>query len=105
VLLLLGLLGGSLVCLLVVNTTLAANSIRIGDLQQANVNGGQRIAELQQQVAAERSPAVIAREARLLHMRPDGSLRVLSVRAGVSAPRGASTRVAAGPRVAPGHRR
>jgi hypothetical protein len=95
VLLLLGLLGGSLVCLLVVNTTLAANSIRISDLQQANANRSQHMQELRQQIAAERSPAVIAHEAQLLHMRPDGRLSILSVQARASALPDASARVPA----------
>jgi hypothetical protein len=70
IMLLLGLLGGGLVCLLMVNTTLAANSIQINRLEQANSAGTQRIGELQQQVAAEKSAAVIAKEARELGMRP-----------------------------------
>lgn len=68
--LLLGLLGGGLVCLLVVNTTLAANSIQINRLQQANAATTQRIQQLQQEVAAQGSPAVISKEARKLGMRP-----------------------------------
>jgi len=69
VVLLLGLLGGGLICLLVVNTTLAANSIQINQLQQANATTTQRIQELQQEVAAQGSAAVIAKEARKLGMR------------------------------------
>jgi hypothetical protein len=71
IVLLLGLLGGSLVCLLVVNTTLAANSIQIDRLEQANSAGTQRIQQLQQEVAAEQSAAAIANEARKLGMRPE----------------------------------
>jgi hypothetical protein len=69
--LLLGLLGGGLVCLLMVNTTLAANSIQINRLEQANVAGTQRMGELQHQVTAQQSAAVIAKEARKLGMRPE----------------------------------
>ena len=69
--LVLGLLGGGLVCLLVVNTTLAANSIEIIRLQQANSAGTQRIQQLRQQVGAEQSAAVIARKARKLGMLPE----------------------------------
>ena len=69
--LLLGLLGGGLVCLLVVNTTLAANSIQINRLEQANAARTQQIQELQQEVAARQSAAVIAKEARKLGMRPE----------------------------------
>jgi cell division protein FtsL len=70
VLLVLGLLGGGLVCLLVVNTTLAAASIGISRLQQQNSTQVQRIQELQQQVASERSDSMIEREAKRLGMRP-----------------------------------
>jgi hypothetical protein len=69
VLLVLGLLGGGLICLLVVNTTLAAASIGITRLQQDNSAKVQLIQELQQQVASDRSSAVIAREAARLGMR------------------------------------
>ncbi len=69
--LLLGLLGGGLVCLLVVNTTLAANSIQINRLEQANAARTQRIQELQQEVTAKQSAAVIAKEASNLGMRPE----------------------------------
>jgi hypothetical protein len=71
IVLLLGLLGGGLVCLLVVNTTLAANSIQINRLEQANVAGTQRIQELRQEIAAQQSAGVIAKEARKLGMRPE----------------------------------
>lgn len=78
--LLLGLLGGGLVCLLVVNTTLAANSIQINRLEQVNTAGTQRIGELQQKVAAQRSAAVIAKEARKLGMRPERQPAFLDLR-------------------------
>jgi hypothetical protein len=70
VLLLLGLLGGGLVCLLVVHTTLDAASLSISRLQQHNAAQAQWVQELQQRVAGERSPSVIAREAARLGMRP-----------------------------------
>lgn len=69
IVLLLGLLGGGLMCLLVVNTTLAANSIQINQLQQVNAATTQRIQQLQQDVAAQGSAAVISNEARKLGMR------------------------------------
>jgi hypothetical protein len=69
--LLLGLLGGGMVCLLVVNTTLAANSLRISDLQQQNAASTEQVQELQQIVASERSAAMIEKEATRLGMRPD----------------------------------
>jgi len=71
VLLVLGLLGGGLVCLLVVNTTLAAASIGISRLQQQNAARLQQVQELQQQVATEGSPSVIEKEAARLGMRPE----------------------------------
>jgi hypothetical protein len=71
IMLLLGLLGGGLVCLLVVNTTLAANSIQINRLEQANAARTQRIQELQQEVTAKQSAAVIAKEASSFGMRPE----------------------------------
>ncbi len=69
--LVLGLLAGGLVCLLVVNTTLAANSIQINQLERANAARTQQISQLQQDTAAAQSPAVIANEARKLGMRPE----------------------------------
>ncbi len=74
VLLLLGLLGGGMVCLLVVNTTLAANSIQIRNLQQQNVNVSEQVQELQQQVATARSAGTIQAEARKLGLRPNPHL-------------------------------
>ena len=68
--LVLGLLGGGLVCLLVVNTTLAANSIQINHLEQSNAARTQRVEQLQQDVAAAQTAPVIANEARKLGMRP-----------------------------------
>jgi hypothetical protein len=68
--LVLGLLGGGLVCLLVVNTTLAANSIQINHLEQVNGARTQRVEQLQQDVAAAQTATVIANEARKLGMRP-----------------------------------
>jgi len=108
VLLLLGLLAGGLVCLLVVNTTLAANSIEIARLQQEDAAGTQRLQELGQQVATAVSAAVIAQEARRLGMRPDPLLGFVNLRtgrlgvAGVGAS-GAASGGAAGHRAA-GHR-
>lgn len=66
-----GLLAGGLVCLLVVNTTLAANSIQINRLERANAARTQQIQQLQQETAAAQSAAVIAKEARKLGMRPE----------------------------------
>lgn len=73
-LLLLGLLGGGMVCLLVVNTTLAANSLQIQQLQQTNARVSGQIQELEQQVATARSAPTIQQEARKLGLRPDPHL-------------------------------
>lgn len=91
VLLLLGLLGGGLVCLLVVNTTLAANSIEIINLQKQNAVRSEQVQELQQQVAAARSATMIEKEARRLGMRPDPELMFINLRTkNIEAPRGAA---------------
>jgi hypothetical protein len=79
VLLLLGLLGGGMVCLLVVNTTLAANSIQIGKLQQRNANVSEQVQELRQQVTTARSAGAIEAEARKLGLRPDPHLVFLDL--------------------------
>jgi hypothetical protein len=80
VLLVLGLLGGGLVCLLVVNTTLAANSIEITRLQQQNAAGTQHVQQLEQEVAQASSAAQIAKAARRLGMRPDANLTFIDLR-------------------------
>jgi len=92
----LGLLGGGLVCLLVVNITLAANSIEITNLQQANAARSQQVQQLEQEVTTARSAAVIEHEAARLGMRPDSrltfvDLRTGSIRNGPAASRGAPT--------------
>jgi hypothetical protein len=80
VVLLAGLLAGGLMCLLVVNTTLAANSIQISRLQHANATRTERIQQLQQLVTADQSAAVIARKARELGMVPLSQLTFLDLR-------------------------
>jgi hypothetical protein len=69
VLLVLVLLGGSLICLLVINTTLGATSFRISRLQSTGAALATQEQALQQQIAAEQSPAQIARRAYQLGMR------------------------------------
>jgi hypothetical protein len=69
VLLVLGLLGGGLICLLVINTTLATASFHINKLQQGNVSLSQQEQSLQQQIAQEQSPGSIAHRAYKLGMR------------------------------------
>jgi hypothetical protein len=90
VMLLLGLLSGGLVCLLVVNTTLAANSIEIIKLRQANSAGTARIQQLEQQVGAEQSAAVIEKKARELGMRTVGMPTYVDLRTGSLAGNGAN---------------
>jgi|SRR5215472_12324425 len=89
VIVLLGLLSGGLVCLLVVNTTLAANSIQIIKLQQANSAGTARIQQLEQKVGAEQSAAAIEAKARKLGMRTVGIPTYVDLRTGSLAGHGA----------------
>jgi hypothetical protein len=80
ILLVLCLLGGGLVCLLVINTTLGATSFEIDKLQHsANARILQEQA-LQLQISGDESPAKIAREACLLGLRPQQQLQYLDLR-------------------------
>jgi len=79
--LLLGLLlGGGLICLLVVQTTFAAASIRISRLEQQNATQSQQVQELQQQVTVQQTASVLQREAVRLGMRPAQTLSFVDVR-------------------------
>jgi len=82
VLLVLGLLGGSLVCLLVINTTLGAASFRISQLQKKSASLSTQEQNLRQQVAAEQAPAAIAQRAYALGMRGQSSTTILDLRSG-----------------------
>jgi hypothetical protein len=82
ILLLLGLLGGGLVCLLVINTTLAAASYRIDNLQRSNATASQQVQQLQQQVASEQSPTSIEQRAVKLGMRPQQVLNFVDPKTG-----------------------
>ena len=82
ILLLLGLLGGGLVCLLVINTTLAAASYQIDNLQRSNAAATQQVQELQQQVASEQSPGSIEQRALRLGMRTQQVLNFVNVKTG-----------------------
>ena len=82
VLFVLGLLGGGLVCLLVINTTLAAASYRIDNLQRSNAMASQQVQQLQQQVASEQSPTSIEQRAVKLGMRPQQVLKFVDVKTG-----------------------
>ncbi len=79
VLLVLALLGGGLICLLVINTTLGATSFRISQLQNSGTSLATQEETLQQQIAAERSPAQIARLAYALGMRAQSNVNILDL--------------------------
>jgi hypothetical protein len=76
----LALLGGGLICLLVINTTLAASSFEINRLRQGIVTKSQREQVLQQQVSTDQAPAVIERRAWNLGLRPQRVLTFLDLR-------------------------
>jgi hypothetical protein len=80
VLLVLTLLGGGLVCLLVVNTTLGATSFRISQLQSDNANLTLQEQTLLGQVADEESPQGIEQRAYQLGMRPEAGGNILDLR-------------------------
>jgi hypothetical protein len=80
VLLVLVLLGGGLICLLVINTTLGAASFRISQLQKTGTSLSTQEQTLQEQVAEERAPAEIARLAYQLGMRVQATTHILDLR-------------------------
>jgi len=82
ILLLIGLLGGALVCLLVISTTLAEGSYRITGLQQQNANLAKQEQLLTQQVAQASSPQQIATEAEALGMQPNPNLQFVNTKTG-----------------------
>jgi cell division protein FtsL len=82
ILLLVGLLGGALVSLLVISTTLAQGSYRITSLQQQNASLAKQEQQLTQQVAQASSPAKIAQEAEDLGMRPNPALQFINLKTG-----------------------
>jgi hypothetical protein len=82
ILLVLGLLSGGLVCLLLINTTLAAASFQISNLQQSNAAAAQRVQQLQGQVAAEQSPSSIEQRALRLGLRIQPVLNFIDLRNG-----------------------
>jgi len=82
VLLLIGLLGGGLVCLLLINTTLAEGSFQITAMQHKNADLTQQEQALQQQIVQEQSPASIAARARQLGMQQSGRLRFVNLKTG-----------------------
>jgi hypothetical protein len=82
ILLVLGLLGGGLICLLVINTTLATASFQINKLQQGNTGLLQQEQTLQQQIATEKAPGSIERRAYKLGMRQQQHLIFLNAQTG-----------------------
>ncbi len=81
-LLIVGMLCGALVCLLMISTTLAAGSFRITSLQQQDQALAKQQQQLQQQVAQDQAPSVIAQRAEQLGMRPVTQLEFLNVKTG-----------------------
>jgi hypothetical protein len=80
VLLVLTLLGGSLICLLVINTTLGAASFRISQLQKTGAGLATQLQGVRQRVAAEQAPAEIAQRAYQLGMRTQTNVSILDLR-------------------------
>jgi hypothetical protein len=82
ILLLVGLLGGALVCLLVISTTLAQGAFRITTLQAQNANLARQQQTLTNEVAQAGNPAVVAAEARQLGMQPNPHLGFIDLKTG-----------------------
>jgi len=82
ILLLVGLLGGALVSLLVISTTLAQGSFRVTSLQEQNADLARQAQTLTNQVAQAGNPAVIAKEAEQLGMRPNPHLGFVDLKSG-----------------------
>jgi hypothetical protein len=82
VFLVVGLLGGGLLSLLMINTILATGAFQITALQQGNVILSQRQQALQAQVAAAESPAVLAQRAASLGMHVQQRLHFLNLKTG-----------------------
>jgi hypothetical protein len=82
VFLVVGLLGGGLLSLLMINTILATGAFQITALQQGNVTLAQREQTLQAQVAAQESPATLAQRAASLGMQVQPRLHFLNLKKG-----------------------
>jgi len=82
ILLLVGLLGGALVSLLVISTTLAQGSFHITKLQEQNASLAREKQILTNQVAQAENPAVIAQKAEQLGMRPNPHLGFIDLKTG-----------------------
>jgi hypothetical protein len=82
ILLLVGLLGGALVSLLVISTTLAQGSFRVTHLQQQNANLARQEQSLTSEVAQASNPAVIAQKAAQLGMVQNPNLKFVNLKTG-----------------------
>ncbi|HET9973017.1 MAG TPA: hypothetical protein VFQ68_32605 [Streptosporangiaceae bacterium] len=82
ILLLVGLLGGALVSLLVISTTLAQGAFRITSLQEQNANLAREQQTLTNEVAQAANPAVIEGKAEQLGMRPNPHLGFIDQKTG-----------------------
>jgi hypothetical protein len=82
ILLLVGLLGGALVSLLVISTTLDQGAYRITNLTNQNDALTKYIQMVNQQVANEQNPGTIMKEAYGLGMRQDNNLRFIETKTG-----------------------
>jgi hypothetical protein len=82
VFLVVGLLGGGLLCLLMINTILATGAFQITALQQGNVSLAQRVQSLHAQIAAEESPGSLAHRAAALGMQIQPRLHFLNLTKG-----------------------
>jgi hypothetical protein len=82
ILLLIGLLGGAMVSLLVISTTLAQGAFQITSLQQQNANLTRQEQTLNNAVAQAANPAVIAKEAQQFGMRQNPNLSFFDLKSG-----------------------
>jgi hypothetical protein len=82
ILLLVGLLGGALVSLLVISTTLDAGAYQISNLTQINANLGKYEGVLNAEVAQAQAPGTIGQEAHQLGMVPDKNLQFVELQKG-----------------------
>jgi len=82
VFLVVGLLSGGLICLLLLNTVLAAGTFRMTSLQQANATLARQQQALQQQILYAESPAAIAQRARKLGMIAVANPQFVNVKSG-----------------------
>jgi hypothetical protein len=85
VLLLCGLLGGALVCALVISTTLAAGAFEITNLQNSTTAQAKQLQSLEDEVAQAQSAQQIATRAAKLGMVGVGELRFVDLKTGKTA--------------------